>query len=415
MPTSLARALGILAATALLPAALAESDNEATARQVRAFLEARVKSDPQDNVALNRLANEYLRALRVSGDLAYIEKSVHAAKQSLESVPAQENKNALTALGRGQLEQHRFADCRDTAQQLISLSPEAAIGQQLLGDALFELGRYSEADAAFAELSRLDDRGIPSKTRLARVAWFHGDKKTSLDLLSQAIALAADDGEASRTNLAWAEMKSGEVCFQSGDFDRADEFYAKAAAHNPDYWVIAEHIAELRAAQEKWPEAVQGFQAVIARVPRPEMEQALGDVYSAWGKPEEAAPHWQRAKEGYLQSIARGEIFFRHHLASFFADSEENPPEAIRWAKRDLEDRQSAAAWDALAWAQYKNNNFTEAAATEEKALALGSKEPHITFHAGMILLATGDDRGRLLLKDLAAVNPRFNSFHVHR
>jgi tetratricopeptide (TPR) repeat protein len=161
---------------------------------------------------------------------------------------------------------------------------------------------------------------------------------------------------------------------------------------------------------------VQLFESVIARVHRPEMEQALGDVYATWGKPLEAAPHWARAREGYLQSIERGEIFFRHHLASFYADSEENPPEAIRWAKLDLEGRQSAAAWDALAWALYKNNDFAAAAETEKKALESGTREPHILFHSGMVFLAAGDaDRGRQLLKEVALENPHFMSFHVHR
>jgi tetratricopeptide (TPR) repeat protein len=399
-----------------LTQAFAESEAEATSRQVRIFLEDRVRKDPQDNIALTRLAGEYLRELKVSGDLACIEKATQAARQSLASVPATQNKNALTALGRCLLEQHRFAECRDTALQLLKLSPDAAIGEQLLGDALFELGRYPEASAAFAELEGLDGHGIPSKSRLARVAWFHGDTRTALDLLAQASALAADDGESGLENLAWTELKSGEVCFQSGDFERADDFYQKASGHNPGNWVVNEHIAELRAAQERWPEAVQLFASVIARVRRPEMEQALGDVYAAWGKPLEAAPHWARAREGYLQSIERGELFFRHHLASFYADSEENPPEAIRWAKLDLEGRQSAAAWDALAWAEYKNNDFAAAAETEKKALALGSKEPHVLFHAGMVFLAAGEtDRGRQLLKEVALENPRFTSFHVHR
>src|SRR5215213_2291270 len=56
------------------------------------FLEERIRRDPEDIVALNRLAGEYLLRFRDSGDDADIALSAKAAAQSLSSVPADLNK-----------------------------------------------------------------------------------------------------------------------------------------------------------------------------------------------------------------------------------------------------------------------------------------------------------------------------------
>jgi hypothetical protein len=50
------------------------------------------------------------------------------------------------------------------------------------------------------------------------------------------------------------------------------------------------------------------------------------------------------------------------------------------------------------------------------ETLTSGSKDAHILFHAGMIFLAAGDPvRGKEVLAEAGRVNPRHNSFHVHR
>ena len=73
-------------------------------------------------------------------------------------------------------------------------------------------------------------------------------------------------------------------------------------------------------------------------------------------------------------------------------------------------------AHDVLAWALYKNGEFTGAAAEMNQALSLGTQDAHLLFHAGMIFSRAGElDRGRELIKQALKVNPRYNSFHVHR
>src|SRR5205814_9090181 len=134
--------------------------------------------------------------------------------------------------------------------------------------------------------------------------------------------------------------------------------------------------------------------------------QALGDVYAAMGKPADAATWHARARDTYLKNIQEGNSHYFHHLAGFFSDTEENPVEALKWARKDLELRHSAAAKDALAWALYRAGEFEAAANAAREALNNGSKDAHILFHAGMIFLAAGDAvRGTGFLAAAARIN----------
>jgi tetratricopeptide (TPR) repeat protein len=110
-------------------------------------------------------------------------------------------------------------------------------------------------------------------------------------------------------------------------------------------------------------------------------------------------------------------VHYYHHLASFYADVREDGAEAVKWARKDLDLRPNFAAHDALAWALYRNRQFTPALEHMKKALSSGVKSAHLFFHAAMIHLAAGQsDDGKQFLKMAAAINPNHQTtFHVHR
>ncbi|MCI0652990.1 MAG: tetratricopeptide repeat protein, partial [Methylococcaceae bacterium] len=82
----------------------------------------------------------------------------------------------------------------------------------------------------------------------------------------------------------------------------------------------------------------------------------------------------------------------------------------------DLEVRHSIYAYDALAWAHYKNGDFTKARDIMKKALTLGTKDAHLLYHAGLIYARAGElEQGQGYLKQTVAINPSYNAFHMHR
>src|SRR5437773_258038 len=70
------------------PPAQAFDDSE---EQAIRFLEARVKADPDDFIAHNKLAGYYLQRLRETSDPAYLGLADRAARASLATLPAEQN------------------------------------------------------------------------------------------------------------------------------------------------------------------------------------------------------------------------------------------------------------------------------------------------------------------------------------
>jgi tetratricopeptide (TPR) repeat protein len=386
------------------------------AERVQRFFEDRVRRDPDDIIAQNRLAEIYLQRSRETGDYEWLRRAGEAARRSLASVPAEQNAAGLFNRARVEYDSHHFTAARDLASALTKIEANKSHAFALLGDALLEFGDVDQAAEAYGEMQKRKGDPIEAETRLARLDLARGAHDSARMHFGKALQVARDLSPPSSEIVAWCLVQSGQLAFNTGEWEAAQKNYQAALAERPDDTGALEHLGELRGAQEKYDEAVALYEKVIARTPRPEFWQALGDVYAAMGKLANAGTWRTQARDAYLRNAAEGNAHYFHHLAGFFSDTEENPVEALKWARRDLELRHTAAAEDALAWALYRGGEFAPAAETAKKMLARGSKDAHILAHAGMIFLAAGDPvRGKELLAEAGRINPRHNSFHVHR
>src|SRR5439155_23196611 len=92
-----------------------------TAELAIRFLEDRVKKDPKDFVALNRLAGYYLQRMRETDYLAYLQLASRAARTSLSVLPAERHVVALPARVRLEHQSHYLTRARDDAVRVLEL------------------------------------------------------------------------------------------------------------------------------------------------------------------------------------------------------------------------------------------------------------------------------------------------------
>lgn len=409
--------LGILL-FALVPVARGETPStprerpDATGDEAMPFLEARVASDPDDIVAWNRLGNLYLAKLRATGNHDFLDEAARCAEASLRAVPYEQNRAGFVLQIRTKFGAHYFEETERLSRRLIELDPAGYLGWQLLGDALLELGRYTEAPAAFEKAVELGGVTSESETRLARVAILRGDRATARRRLESAKALAAAARASEIT--AWCEWQLGELAFGSGDWKRAGKHYDAALAISPRSIPVLGSRARLEAARGDLGRAIATYDEAIALDAFPPFVAALADLHAASGNAERAEELLALIEEN--ASSPREQRLDRRHLARIYADRDIRADKAYELAKADYVERQDIHAADTLAWAALKAGRLDEAQSAMAEALRLGTEDAALFHHAGMIALGRGDKAAaRKWLERALKLNPGFDYVQARR
>ncbi len=409
-PQNTKRAPGVdneaLSRLAALPMPKDEASREARLR----FLGARVKSDPDDFGAQNRLAGALLQQLHDTGDVQYLNLALRAAHDSLRAVPAAANSGGLTNLAQAEFAGHNFLAARDHGRRLVEMAPRKADPYAVLGDALLELGDYPGAGAAFAKMQK-SGGGTGVETRLARFALLHGDTEGAQKHLQAALALALDLPSPPRRTVAWCCWQLGETAFSVGDLENAEKHLRAALAVVPDDFRASASLGRVLAARGDLPGAIENLQKAVDRFPDPTFVATLSDLLELSGRHGEAAQKAALVEAiGRLGTTSAG--LYSRQLALFYADHDVKSKiqPAYAAAQREYATRRDIYGADALAWTAFKAGDLATAQKTMPAALRLGTRDARLFYHAGLIALAAGkNEAARAYLKQALDLNPHFD------
>jgi len=392
------------------PAAAAIStEAEATEGTIR-FLEERIKSDPEDFIAYNKLCGYYLRAVQETGDVKYLELASRASAASLKAMPAEVNPGGLASLIQAEYMSHDFAGARDHALRLKEVEPRKSLSYQLLGEALIELGEYGEGEEALRQMQRLSGGlSFAVETRLARLDLLHGRQREAQQRYTTALSLALNQVPPSRETVAWCHWQLGEVAFMFGDYEGAEKHYGESLVTYPDYYRAVASLGRVRAARGDVAGGIEQYEKVVRRLPDPSYIAALGDLYKVSGKDREAAAQYAVVEQIARLSTLNGALYNRQ-LALFYADHDIKAAEAYALAAKEYEVRRDIYGADALAWTALKANKIEAAQAAMKEALRLKTQDAKLLYHAGMIARAAGDkSAAREHLTRALALSPYFD------
>lgn len=370
------------------------------------FHQARVAADPDDALGYNRLSTAYIQKARETGDVTYYGLAEKAVVRSLELVPrGAPAASATTTLAAIHLARHEFKSALQLAQRAIELGAPDPAPHAIAGDAYVELGEYAEARRAYARLEGTAGARAPH-ARLAYLRFLHGDADGAIADMRR--ALAATSGSAGEPR-AWTEAQLGDLLFQRGRLGEAEGAYDSALATYPGYHRALAGLGRVRAAQGRDAEAVEQYRRAVAIIPLPEYAAALGDVYTRLGRADAARKQYALVEYiGRLNALNR--VIHNRELALFYADRGTNATEAVDLARRELDARRDVYTYDVLAWTLFKSGRLTEARDAAREAVRLGTPDPRLLFHAGMIHQALGDTtEARRYLEQALALNPQFH------
>ena len=184
-------------------------------------LQARLERVPGDWVAWADLGSVYVEQARRSGDPSSYPQAEAAFTESRRVGP-QDNPLALTGQARLAGARHDFVAAAALATEATTINGFDATAHGVLAEALIELGRYDEAEAALGKIADLSPVS-PTLARIAQLRELRGDIEGAKQALERSRVAASSPAAA-----AFASFALGELAFDAGDLAAAELRYAQA-------------------------------------------------------------------------------------------------------------------------------------------------------------------------------------------
>ena len=191
---------------------------------------------------------------------------------------------------------HQFANVQSALRAVPSVY-HSNEGRLIRADLDFQFGRYQTAKNGYCAVLKTE-RSWGALARLAHFCGKMGDPAGADELYEE----AQDDLTAKEMRaFAWLEVQRGFLDFARGHYREAQSHYDRAEAAYPGYWLVDEHVAELLAAQDRYGDAIAILERVVSAAHRPELDQAIGELYQRTGQEERARQQMQKALTAYLE------------------------------------------------------------------------------------------------------------------
>jgi tetratricopeptide (TPR) repeat protein len=364
--------------------------------------QTRVTSLPGQADPLDALAYAYLQKARETADSSLYTKAEKLFGESLQVRP--QGQAAIVGLSSVSLARHDFAKALDYAKQALSAGTATPAVYGAMGDAQMELGQYSEAVASFQRMVDFRPDG-DSYVRVSYAREIAGDTEGAIEAMKLAVEAAGPHGETA----AWVRMQLGNLYFNSGHVDEAEAQYIASLEAFPGYVHAIAGRARVAAAKGDLGRAEELYETATTRIPVVQYIAALGDVYTADGRPEDAAREY-----GLVEAIAglqrSNGVNTDLELAVYYADHGVNIDEAVTQARAVHDAAPSVPAADALGWSLYKSGDAAAARPFADEALRFATQDASLYYHAGMIEKALGNtEAARADLQKALEINPHFS------
>ena len=390
---------------AAVPNAPVDTDYQQRDRIV-AFDETQVRADPDDQITARMLAGQYLQRFREQGDVGDVARAQAQAERSLRLQP-QGNVQALAVLASCDLSFHRFADALVVEDRSIEAEPFDDNAWAQKASLLMELGRYHDADAV---LLRPHQSGNPTWFSIrARYDELTGHLDLARYVMARATRIVDEGIEVPAYTRSWFHARDGQLAFEAGDPSAAALEYDEALRIYPDNAMALMFQAKLYRARGDWQRALASATRSAQLYPLPQAlgyeadaQRALGDVSGA-----QRTDALIRAEQRLFNVQGINDRL----LAMYYAEHGEHLADALRAARSDLSKRgDEIYADDTMAWVLAAMGRWKQARVYAVRATRLGTQDPELQYHAGVIAWHTGHlNEAAGHIQAALATDPRFH------
>jgi tetratricopeptide (TPR) repeat protein len=340
---------------------------------------ANIEKQPTHYPYYNDLAMAYARRARETADSQFYAKADEALRKSFAIAPDNfEGRKVSTFL---QLERHEYARALESATKLNKAMPDDVAVYGYLVEANIELGNDKEAIAAAQWMLDLRPGNSGGLIHAAYLRELHGNLAGALELMQMAFEATPPSESSDRT---WMLTQISHLQLLTGDLATAERSAENALQLFPTSHYALAALAHVRLAQQRFDDAVSLQRQRYEIAPHTENLYALGETQELAGQHEEA-----KASFAKFETLARAEVDradnSNHELVAYYVDHAHAAEKALDVARRELARRHDVFTVDSYAWALAASGDYAEANRQLQSVLAIGSKDPAVLHHAGVI------------------------------
>jgi tetratricopeptide (TPR) repeat protein len=366
-----------------------------------AFYERVARRDPTGGMALGQLALFYMRRARATGDDQDVLRSESAARKSLGNRGAH-NTRARQALAASLLSEHRFGDALGVAQDLAGRDASSAAFRASVGEIQMELGHYDDARASFASVAG-NTSDLSVAPRLARWLELEGHPDSAYRLMNASLLAVVTRRDVPAEQKAWFWLRLGDLQLRRGRIGEAAIDYQNGLAAHPDDYRLLTATAKLEGARHEWRKAIDFGERAVAVSFDPATLGVMSDAWAALGDSAKAN-EYAHAME---IAVSKQATAYHREWSLFLLNHGLRVPEVLAKTQEELRTRQDIYGYDALAWALHVSGRDGEARDAMRHALALGTQDAMLFYHAAIIDRALGKrDMAAAALERARTLNP---------
>ncbi len=342
-------------------------------------LQAQVRKARELNLWLERLGWAFIAKARESFDPGYYKLAEQCALCIASREPA--SQEAMLLRGHVLHNLHRFKAAEPLARELVA-KRGLPIDFGLLGDVLMEQGKLNEAAQACQAM--LDAKpSLHSYARAAHLRWLRGDLIGAIDAMQLAVAAASPlDSESA----AWVNTRLASYEFQAGNRNAARQITERALSFQNDYAPALLLRGRMELSEGNAAEAIGPLRRAAELDPLPEYFWVLAEALRLAGRAKDAVD-----VEKLLNQT--GPLDDPRTYSLYLATRGESPETAVQLAENELQTREDVFTHDALAWSLAASGHLKDALPQLKQALAEGTREARLFFHAAVIYTRSGNTR----------------------
>jgi tetratricopeptide (TPR) repeat protein len=375
--------------------------------QINVWMKA-LHADPRSAVAMGQLAALHLQRAREGGGWDDYLLAEQYARSSL-AIRTKHNASTAVTLASDLMAQHRFAEAKAVAVDLVRREPDVPQYRAMLGEIAMELGDDSTAAAMFKSL--WGHRGhLSIAPRLSRWAELTGSPQIARRVLLKARNVAVSRGDVATETKAWFRLRMGELEFRQRRPRAAEAAFRAGLEIEPNDPRLLAAMAHLALAHGDARKAIAWGDRAIGVQLEPGTLAIVGEAYALLGDSTKSREYFQT-----MEVMIAGQQGPYHRAWSLhMLDRGMNREAVLQRALSELKERKDVYGYDVAAWALYRSGLAAAAADTMARALRLNTPDAVLWYHDGMIARAIGDSvRARRSLERALELNPHFHHKQV--